>query len=173
MATAKPKEKPVEKAAPVSVSIESGRINATLKSVGKTFDAQNEGWNHRWVYDPPNAPQSSNVPFRQAEGYRFVDMGEVDGIDLEYLSDEAKGRIRVGDVVLMKIESKKRAEFLKHYQNKADSQLARVGKDFNDEMAGHKVRNREGKEASARPIGNIKTNVVDKEVDIPQRESEV
>ena len=162
----------VKKAEPKVVRVKSGRIDAMLQSVGKTFDAQNEGQHHRWVYDPPNSPQNSHVPFRQSEGYRFVEPEEIEGIDLEYLIVTGKERIRIGDVVLMKIPSLLREKYLKEVHEAANNQLDRVGREFATELNSKVVRGKDGKKAKANPIGEVTNTVEEKEIDIPQRVSE-
>lgn len=103
MATAKKSEKK----APRIRARSRGSVNSMLESVAEPYKEANPDKAVRWVLSPEHNKELSQVYKRQAQGYVLVDptIG-----DLEYPHGVTGSVVRVGDLVLMAIDSDLRRE---------------------------------------------------------------
>lgn len=108
-----------------------GRVNNTLERIAQVFIENNPGWTCRWTYDPTHKPELSKVMSKMAEGYRCVKSEELqDEEAVELLGLEEGARVRVADVVLMKISAEDAAEIKADVRQTADDQRNKIDREY-------------------------------------------
>ena len=148
-----------------------GRISKSLEFLAKTYEARSEKTKEtRWVYSPLHKPELSNVIGRRMDGWKPItgkDLPEA----MELLGIGEDDLVRHGDVVLMWIDPKKRAELRKEIDEKTREQASSIKREHYDKTpeisaGGAKMSD----EHRVRPKGDAVIEEKEFEFDYTQRE---
>lgn len=156
-----------KKKAPPKVRVKgASRLNRMLEYVVEAFEQGNEGMAARWIYSPPQAPQNSKVLERTLDDYVLVTADDFSG-DFERIGDftDAKGDIRWGDVVLMKIPKKRREELRAENAAAAAAPMQSIQDAYHSSMEGREIIGPDGEKHSATARGSVKVQAREVEID--------
>jgi hypothetical protein len=166
-------EREVKNAAPVTRVKSAGRVSRRLEVLAKMYLRTRPDKAVRFVYSPEHKPELSNVTSRHIDGYRMVyvkDLGDDVGEMLPGM--KPKDPVRVGDVVMMSIDADVRQELLAELDQAAAGELDRVEEEFHGAVKDMELEVGMRDEYKARPRGRSLTEIVEREVDVPEAHKE-
>lgn len=114
----------------------------------------------RWVYHNEGKPEKSNVMMRQMDGYQVI-LGSELGNEYQGPKDEP---VRVGDLIFMKIDKAGKEALKAEKQRLAMEQRGRVSREFYEKQRGVSVDDPFGKSHRSEPVGNVKIDLVEKDL---------
>ncbi len=166
-------EKAAKRSAPVTRVKSGGRVSRRLEVIAEIYLRTRPNKAVRFVYSPEHKPELSNVTSRHIDGYRTVyvkDLGDDVGEMMPGIKSEDP--VRVGDVIMMSIDAEIRQEIQDDLDQAATGELSRVEEEFHHAVEDMTLKTGMRDEYKSRPRGRSLTEVVEREVDVPEAHKE-
>ncbi len=162
-----------KRTAPVTRVRSGGRVSRRLEVIAEMYLKTRPDMAVRFVYSPEHKPELSNVTSRHIDGYRTVyvkDLGDDVGEMMPGIKPEDP--VRVGDVIMMSIAADVRQEIQDDLDRASADEMSRVEEEFHHAVEDMKLESGMREEYKSRPRGRSLTEVVEREVDVPEAHKE-
>lgn len=168
-------EKEEKEAAPHTRVRSGGKVSQRLRILADLYLATsgNAGKSVRWVYSPLHKPELSNVINRQIDGFALIYVKELGEDTVALLpGTDAEEPVRVGDVIMMAIDEAVRQGLQDDNAKSAEEERTRVEEEFYASVDEIQLASGMRKEYRARPRGTSITEIVERDVDVPEAHKE-